>query len=49
MKETRFSSELILEIVQVDVGEVNILLLGKLPVLAVPSIDLGDLGHLGAL
>ena len=43
------SSELILEIVQVDVGEVDVLLLGQLPVLAVPGIDLGDLGHLGAL
>ena len=44
-----FSSELVLEIVQVDVGEVDVLLLGQLPVLAVPCINLGDLGHLGAL
>ena len=43
------SSELVLEIVQVDVGEVDVLLLGQLPVLAVPGIDLGDLGHLGPL
>ena len=48
-QDSLFCSKLILEIVQVDVGEVDVLLLGQLPVLAVPGIDLGDLGHLGAL
>ena len=48
-QDSLFSSELVFEIVQVDVGEVDVLLLGQLPVLAVPGIDLGDLGHLGPL
>ena len=44
-----FSLELVLHIVEIDVGEVDILFLGQFPVLAVPCVDLGDLGHLGAL
>ena len=48
-KQDSLHLELILEIVEVDVGEVDVLLLGQFPVLAVPRLDLRDLGHLGAL
>ena len=36
-------------IVQIHIGEINVLLLRKLAVLAVPGIDLSNLGDLSAL
>lgn len=44
-----FRLQLLLEVVELDVGEVDLLLDGHLAVLAVPGLHRGDLGQGGAL